>query len=77
SATLADHKRLLSSAQLFQKDHELILVPLFEPLGGNLLIRWTDTTLLIAIPAGTLPPGAYTVTLVGARANNTWPLHVK
>ncbi len=77
SATLADHKRLLSSAQLFQKDNELILVPLFEPLGGNLLIRWTDTTILIAIPAGTLPPGACTVTLVGARANSTWPLYVK
>ena len=41
-------------------------------IGGIVVIA-----LLIAIPAGTLPPGAYTVTLVGARANNTWPLYVK
>lgn len=77
SATLADHKRILSSAQLFRKDDQLVLVPIFEPLSGGLLARWTDITVQIAIPAGTLPPGTYTVTIVGARANATWPLQVK
>lgn len=77
AATLADHKRILSSAQLFRKDDQLVLIPIFEPLTGGLLARWTDITVQIAIPAGTLPPGTYTVTLVGARANATWPLQVK
>jgi hypothetical protein len=32
---------------------------------------------LLTVPAGTLKPAHYTVTLLGERASRTWPLEVK
>ncbi len=77
TATMADHQLLLTSATLFRKGTTLLLLPVGEKLGGNLQARWTDTTIQIVIPGGSLPPGRYAVTLVGARANSTWTLEVK
>ena len=77
SATLADHKRVISEAHLFRKNDSLVIVPVFEQIEGGLQARWLETTVLLTVPGGALPPGHYTTTLVGAHASRTWPLLVK
>jgi hypothetical protein len=77
SATLADRKRVIAEALLFRKGDTLTLVPVFERIAGGLQARWQETTGLLTVPAGTLPPGRYTATLVGARGSRTWTLTVR
>ena len=77
SATLADHKHVISEALLFRKDDSLVFLPVFEKIEGELQARWLETTLLLTVPGGALPPGHYTATLVGARGSRTWPLLVR
>jgi hypothetical protein len=73
---LADNKRQLSGAELYVKDNTLTLVPTFEQLDGGLLARNRENVVLLTIPAGTLKPGAYEITLIGETASRTWALQV-
>jgi hypothetical protein len=77
SATLADRKHVISEALLFHKDDSLVILPVFEKIEGELQARWLETTVLLTVPGNALPPGRYTVTLVGARGSRTWPLLVQ
>jgi hypothetical protein len=76
TCTIADHKTLLEGAHLYRRDGELVIVPTFEKLNGNLLTRTTDSAVLITLPGSTLKPGRYEVTVVGARASRRWVLQV-
>jgi hypothetical protein len=77
SATLADNKHVISEAHLFRKNDSLVILPVFEQIEGGLQARWLETAVLLTVPAGALPPGRYTATLVGAHGSRTWPLLVK
>jgi len=77
SATLADHQHVISEAHLFRKDDSLLILPVFEQIEGGLQARWLETTVMLTVPGGALPPGRYTATLVGTRGSRTWPLLVK
>jgi len=77
SATLADRKHVISEAHLFRQDDSLVILPVFEKIEGELQARWLETTVLLTVPGSALPPGRYTVTLVGARGSRTWSLLVQ
>jgi hypothetical protein len=77
SCTLPDDKRQLSGADLYVKGDQMIIAPAFERLSGGLAIRTRDNVVLVTVPAGTLKPGRYRVTLAGQRISKSWPLEVK
>jgi len=76
SCLLPDHKEQLAGAHLYRRKDELILVPSFEKLHGDLLARTDESTVLLTVPATLLPPGHYTLTLAGARTSRKWALQV-
>jgi len=73
---LPDNKRLLSETYVYRKEQELVVVAGFEHLGGDLLARTKDVLVLLTVPAGTLQPGTYSVTLAGSRHSKQWTLQV-
>jgi hypothetical protein len=75
--TIADYKRALSGAHVYEREGELIVVADFERLGGGLQARDRDGAARLDIPPGALRPGTYQVTLVGERASRTWSLRVQ
>jgi hypothetical protein len=77
SYTLADSKRQLSGAHLYERDGEVVIVPDFERLGGGLLARDRDGLALLTVPPGALKPGTYRVTVVGERTSRSWTLRVR
>lgn len=77
TASLKDHKRVISGGQFFKKEDQLFLLPEFEPIRGELLARTKETTAVLTIPAGTLKPGVYQTTLVAEKGSRCWRLTVK
>jgi hypothetical protein len=77
TCALPDHKRQLGGAQLYVRDDEMVVIPSFEHLSGELLSRTRENLIRVTIPAGVLKPGHYQVTLVGAKASKTWSLEVR
>jgi hypothetical protein len=75
--TIPDNKRQLSGAHLYLKPGEIVIVPDFERLAGELLARTREGSALLDVPPGSLRPGTYRVTLVGERASRSWTLHVR
>lgn len=75
--TLADNKRQLSGAHLYERDRDIVIVADFERLGGGLLARTREGTALITVPPGSIKPGTYRVTLVGERESRSWSLRVR
>lgn len=77
TASLKDHKRVISGGMLLRKEGQLFLLPVFEPLRGELLARTKETTVVLTIPAGTLKPGRYTTVLVGEKSSRRWELSIR
>jgi hypothetical protein len=75
--TIADNKRQLSGAHLYEKPGEIVIIADFEHLAGGLLARTRDGSALLDVPPGSLRPGTYRVTLVGERSSRSWTLHVR
>ena len=75
--TLSDLNLGLASSYLYLKGDELILLNGFEAVAGELRSRSREMTLRLTAPAGTLPPGNYQVTAVGAHESRQWHLNVK
>ncbi len=73
---LPDHKTLFADAHAYLKDNELAVVTNFDRLDGDLNARTKDTTVIVTIPADTLAPGTYRVTLIGERQSKSWTLQV-
>jgi len=76
TCTLPDNKEQLADAHLYHREGVLFLVPSFEKLDGGLLARTRESTVLVTVPAATLRPGSYTVTVIGGRASRRWTLQV-
>ena len=74
--TLSDNKMLPGETYVYRKDQELAIVPGFEHLDGELLTRTREAIILLTVPANTLQPGTYQVTLIGARHSKQWTLQV-
>jgi hypothetical protein len=77
SCKIPDEQQQLGGAELYVKDSDLIIVPVYERLKGRLTARTRDHVVLITVPAGALKAGSYRVTLVAQRSSRTWPLSVK
>jgi hypothetical protein len=75
--TIADSKRQLSGAHLYERPGEIIIVTDFERLGGGLVARSRDGPALLTVPPGSLKPGTYRVTLVGEKTSRSWSLQVR
>ena len=76
NCSIGDNHHQLLGAQLYLKEHSLVIVPEFETLDGQLLARSRDTLLLLTLPGGTLKPGRYQVALSGSSSSPTWTLQV-
>lgn len=77
SATLRDHKRMISGGVLFRRANQLYLLPIFEPIQGQLLARTKETTVILTVPAGVIPPGKYQTTLIGENSSRRWDISLK
>ena len=73
---LPDNKHLPGETYVYRKDLELAIVPGFEHIDSDLLTRTREAIILLTVPVGTLQPGSYRVTLVGARHSKQWTLQV-
>jgi len=74
--TLPDNKQQLAGAELYVHGDELVVTPEFERLPGGLLARNRERLIRLTVPAGTLKPGSYHVTLVGTHSSRAWTLQV-
>jgi hypothetical protein len=72
-----DYHTQLDSVLLLRKGQQLFLLPDFPKLTGQLLARSKETVVLVRIPAQSLAPGRYTVTLCGGRTAKSWEFTVK
>jgi hypothetical protein len=77
TCTLPDQKHQLAGGFLYLRDDELIFVPQFENIDGDLSARTREHTLRLTVPAGSLKPGTYRATLPGAHTSKSWPLEVR
>lgn len=72
-----DERHQLRGAELYVRGDRAVIVPTFEPAGGDLTARSREAVVLLSIPAGALKPGRYTVTVVAEKASRSWPLEVR
>jgi hypothetical protein len=76
SCALPDDKHQLAGAQFYLRSGEMVVVPHFERVTGELQARSRENVVLLTIPAGVLKPGGYQATLLGQRASKTWTVQV-
>jgi hypothetical protein len=74
---LADQKHQLGGAQVFVRGLSVVIVPVFEPLDGDLTARSKESPVLISLPGGSLKTGRHTVTLAGSESSRQWTLNVR
>jgi hypothetical protein len=72
-----NYQTQLDSVLLLRKGHDLFLLPDFPKLNGQLLARSKETIVLVRIPAQSLAPGRYTVTVCGGQTAKTWNVTVR
>ena len=77
TCNLPNDQQQLGGAEMYVKGDEIVLVPTFERIDGELRRRSAQTVVLLTIPAGAVKPGQYTMTLVGERSSRSWPLEVR
>lgn len=77
TCAFADNKQQLSGAYLYIRDGQAIVVPNFERLTGELLSRSRETSVRVIVPAGTLKPGRYDISLIGQHSSRAWSVVVK
>lgn len=72
-----DDRQQLGDVELYVKGDEIVMTPDYDRLSGGLQSRTRDTLAIVTIPAHTLKPGSYRVTLVGEHASRAWRLQVQ
>jgi hypothetical protein len=77
TCTLPDDRQQLAGADLYFKGQEIVITPTFERVGGSLHTRSREALVLVTVPAGTLAPGHYRITLAGAQSSRAWSLEVR
>lgn len=76
TCVLLNHKQLLTGATVYRKETEVAIVADFEVMDGELLARTQESLVQLTLPGGSLPVGAYHVTLIGAVESKQWELQV-
>jgi hypothetical protein len=76
SCAQSDNRREVVEAHLYFKAGEIIALPDSALLPEGLTARARAAVIRIRVPPGSLPPGTYRVTLVGAEASKSWTLQV-
>lgn len=74
--TIPDNKQQLGGAEMYLRSTEIVITPDFERLVNGLQTRGRDNVILLTIPASTLKPGNYRLTLVGEHSSRAWTLQV-
>jgi hypothetical protein len=74
---LPDRRHSLVAADLYQRGDQLVIVPTFEPISGELHARQQEIVSLLTLPAGFLSAGNHTLTLAGAEDSRQWSLVVR
>lgn len=74
TALLPTDNQQLGGAELYVRGEQLVIVPTFERVGGDLQTRSRQTVVLLTIPAGAVKAGKYAITLVGERSSRRWPV---
>lgn len=77
TAHLASDREQLAGADLYLRESQLVIVPRFEPIPEGLQARSAESTVLLTLPPGLLPPGRHSLTLVGARESLHWDVVVR
>ncbi len=77
TCTLPTDNQQLGGADLYVREQQLVIVPTFERVGGDLQTRSRQTVVLLTLAPGALKAGNYTVTLLGERGSRRWPLEVR
>ncbi len=77
TCTLPSDRYQLSGADIFVRGETVVIAPTFDRLSGEMSVRSRQSIVLLTIPAETLKPGKYVVTLAAEGASHTWPLEVK
>ncbi|HKB90498.1 MAG TPA: hypothetical protein VKC60_08275 [Opitutaceae bacterium] len=77
TCTLADQKHQILDVQLYVKGETAMLIPNFEKVSGQLLVRTNETSVQLDVPTQSLKAGHYRMTLVGAGASKAWDVVVK
>lgn len=77
TASLPDEKGALGGAYLYRRESELVILPQFERLEGELLARTRTGVVELTVPAGALPAGVYSVLVVGSAHSKSWSLEIR
>ncbi len=77
TCTLPTDNQQLGGADLYVREQQMVIVPTFERVGGDLQSRSRQTVVLLTVAPGALKAGNYTVTLLGERSSGRWPLEVR
>jgi len=77
TCSVPDTKEQLAGAELYLRDQDLVLIPVFERVPGDLQTRSRESLVQIEIPAGTFAPGPLNALLIGARESQRWTIEVE
>lgn len=77
TCALGDQKHQLGGAQVYLRGYQIVIVPQFEPLDGDLTARTKESTVLVTIPGGALKPGTYNAHLAGSTQSRQWTFNVR
>jgi len=77
TCTVPNDKEQLAGAELFVHGAQLVILPRFERIGGELLTRSRESTVQLTVPPHAFQPGRYQITLVGERTSRAWSLDVR
>jgi hypothetical protein len=72
TARVESDREQLGKAEVFVRDGDVLIVPAFEPVPGELHARTKESLIVLTLPAGLLRPGKHTLTLVGAGSSLRW-----
>ena len=76
TCTLPDKKYIVADTYVCLKESDIAVVTNLEPISGGLLSRSRESAVLLTLAPGTLKPGNYHVTLIGAQNSRHWTLQV-
>ncbi len=77
TCSVPDTKEQLAGAELYLREPDLVLIPVFERVPGDLQARSRESLVQIEIPAGTFQPGILNAVLIGARESQKWTITVE
>jgi hypothetical protein len=76
TCTLPDKKYTVAETYVCVKEGEIAVIASLEPNSGGLLSRSRESAVVLTLAPGTLKPGDYRVTVIGAQHSVQWTLQV-